>query len=108
MDRFIELVRNVDLGCMLSRAELTGIALLEFLRMGVPIIATDVGGIPDILELGAGQLVSPEISADDFAQHLARLIDDPEEMAELKHNAWRRRHNASWRRVIEDLRGVLS
>ena len=28
MDRFIEIVRNVDVGCMLSRAELTGIALL--------------------------------------------------------------------------------
>ncbi len=51
--------------------------------MGVPIIATDVGGIPDILELGAGLLVSPEISGDDLAQHLARLIDNPDQMAEL-------------------------
>jgi glycosyltransferase involved in cell wall biosynthesis len=108
IDRFIEVVGNVDIGCMLSRAELTGIALLEFLRMGVPIIATDVGGIPDILELGAGQLVSPEISADDLAQHLARLIDEPDQMAELKQSAWRRRHSASWRRAVQDLKGVLN
>jgi glycosyltransferase involved in cell wall biosynthesis len=108
IDRFIEILGNVDIGCMLSRAELTGIALLEFLRMGVPIIATDVGGIPDILELGAGQLVSPEISADDLAQHLARLIDEPDQMAVLKQKAWRRRHNASWRRAVQDLKEVLN
>jgi glycosyltransferase involved in cell wall biosynthesis len=107
MDRFIEIVRNVDIGCMLSRAELTGIALLEFLRMGVPIIATDVGGIPDILELGAGRLVSPEISAEELAQHLALLIDEPDRMAELKQAAWRRRHNASWRRVVGELKEIL-
>jgi glycosyltransferase involved in cell wall biosynthesis len=98
MDRFIEIVRNVDVGCMLSRAELTGISLLEFLRLGVPIIATDVGGIPDIVELGAG----------DLAQRLARLIDEPDQMAELKQSAWRRRHNASWRRAVQELKGVLN
>jgi glycosyltransferase involved in cell wall biosynthesis len=92
---------------MLSRAELTGIAPLEFLRMGVPIIATDVGGIPDILELGAGLLVSPEITADDLAQHL-RLIDEPDQMVELKQSAWRRRHKASWRRVVQELKRVLN
>jgi glycosyltransferase involved in cell wall biosynthesis len=108
IDRFIEIVGNVDVGCMLSHAESAGISLLEFLRMGVPIIATDVGGIPDILELGAGQLVSPQISADDFAQNLARLIDEPEQLAELKQTAWGRRHNASWRRVVQELKGVLN
>jgi glycosyltransferase involved in cell wall biosynthesis len=108
MNRFIEIVRNIDVGCMLSRAELAGISLLEFLRMGVPIIATDVGGIPDILELGAGQLVSPEISADDLAQSLAHLIDEPDKIAQLKQSAWRRRHNASWRRAVQELKGVLN
>ena len=76
--------------------------------MGVPIIATDVGGIPDILELGAGQLVSPEISADDLAQSLAHLIDEPDKIAQLKQSAWRRRHNASWRRAVQELKGVLN
>lgn len=108
MDRFIEIVRRVDIGCMLSRAELTGIALLEFLRMGVPIIATDVGGIPDIVELGAGQVVRREIPADELAQCLARLIDEPDQLAELRETAWRRRHNASWRRVVGEMKAVLS
>lgn len=108
MDRFIEIIRNVDIGCMLSHAELAGIALLEFLRMGVPIIATDVGGIPDIVELGAGHLVSPDISPGELAQRLARMLDDPERLAELQENAWGRRHNASWRRAVQELKRVLN
>jgi glycosyltransferase involved in cell wall biosynthesis len=107
-DRFIQIVRNVDLGCMLSRAELTGIAYLEFLRMGIPVIATDVGGTPDIVELGAGHLVSPEISATELAQHVAGLIDEPDQLAELQEEAWRCRHNASWRRVVQELKDVLN
>ena len=107
MGRFLEILRNTDIGCMLSRAETAGIALLEFLRIGIPVIATDVGGVPDIVELGAGQLVSPEIRASDLAEHIARLLDEPERLAELKQSAWRRRHNASWSRVVRELRSVL-
>ena len=107
-DRFIEIVRSIDIGCMLSRAELTGIALLEFLRMGVPIIATDVGGIPDIIDLGAGHLVPPGISPGDLAQRLSVIFDEPERLAELQENAWRRRHNASWRRAVQELKEVLN
>jgi glycosyltransferase involved in cell wall biosynthesis len=107
IDRFLKIIRGLDIGCMLSRAELTGIALLEFLRLGVPVIATDVGGIPDILELGAGQLVSPDIRANDLAERLARLVDAPERLEELRQNAWRRRQNASWRRVVRELKDVL-
>lgn len=108
IDRFIEIVCNIDVGCMLSRAETAGIALLEFLRMGIPVIATDVGGIPDIVKLGAGHLVPPEIRASDLAEHFARLLDEPDRLAELQESAWRRRQNASWRRVVRELKGVLN
>jgi glycosyltransferase involved in cell wall biosynthesis len=108
IDRFIEIVRNVDVGCLLSRAETSGIALLEFLRFGVPIIATDVGGIPDIVELGAGVLAPAEISAENLAQLLACLIDEPDRLAELRERAWRLRYNASWRRGVAALAEVLA
>lgn len=107
MDRFTEIIGNVDVGCMLSRAEMAGVALLEFLRMGVPVIATDVGGIPDIIELGAGHLVPPAISSNELAQLFASLIDKPDQISELKQSAWRRRRNASWQRVVKELIAVL-
>jgi glycosyltransferase involved in cell wall biosynthesis len=107
MDRFLEILRNTDVGCMLSRAETAGIALLEFLRIGIPVIATDVGGVPDIVELGAGELVSPETGPSDLAEHLARLLDNSDRLDELRESAWRRRQTASWRRVVRELKDVL-
>ena len=107
MDRFVQIVGAVDIGCMLSRAELAGVALCEFLRLGVPVVATDVGGIPDIVALGAGQLISPGASAEDLASLLASYITDRKGLLELQHEAWVRRHNASWKRAVAGLRLVL-
>jgi glycosyltransferase involved in cell wall biosynthesis len=108
MDRFLRVIRDIDIGCMLSHAELTGIALLEFLRMGKPVIASDVGGIPDIVQLGAGELIAAASAASELAERLARLIDDPEQLRELQSAAWHRRRNASWRRVVRELKNVLN
>jgi glycosyltransferase involved in cell wall biosynthesis len=105
--RYMEIVGNVDLGCLLSRAEFSPIALIEFLRLGVPVLATNVGGIPDIIELGAGLMVPADSSADHIASVLGRLIDEPECLLELKQRAWERRLNASWRRVVTELKRVL-
>jgi glycosyltransferase involved in cell wall biosynthesis len=107
IDRFVEVVAGADLGCMLSRAETAGIALLEFLRLGIPVIAADVGGIPDIVQLGAGELFSPEIPADELAERFVRFIDKPDRLAELRETAWQRRRNASWRRPVRELKAVL-
>jgi glycosyltransferase involved in cell wall biosynthesis len=103
IERFIEIVSALDLGCMLSRAELAGIALLEFLRLGVPVIASDVGGIPDIVALGAGELVRPDITAEELAAIFTRLIEDRDRLQRLQRLAWEKRHRASWKRVIDDL-----
>jgi hypothetical protein len=60
------------------------------------------------VELGAGQLVMPEIRAADLAQYFARLVDEPHWLAELQESAWLRRKNASWRRVVRELDVVLN
>jgi hypothetical protein len=36
------------------------------------------------------------------------MADEPDRLAELQEKAWRRRHNASWRRAVQELKLVLS
>jgi glycosyltransferase involved in cell wall biosynthesis len=55
---FVRAVGSVHLGCLVSRSELAGISTLEFLRLGVPVLGTDVGGATDILARGGGRLWS--------------------------------------------------
>jgi glycosyltransferase involved in cell wall biosynthesis len=62
-----------------SRAESLPYVVLEAAAAGLPIIATDVGGVPEIFGAQASRLIPP----DDIAAligSIAAAIDDPEQM----------------------------
>ena len=58
------------------------VSLLEAMSVGVPVIGTETGGIPDLLGDGAGLLV-PERDAEALAAALSRVLADGELRAEL-------------------------
>lgn len=58
------------------------VSLLEAMSVGVPAIGTETGGIPALLEDGAGLLV-PERDAAALADALERVLGDPALRAEL-------------------------
>lgn len=60
-----------------SRSEGLGSAVLQALAMGVPVIASDTGGLPDALAHGGGLLVAPE-SPLELAAGVGRLLEDAE------------------------------
>ncbi len=104
---FIKAIRSVDLGCQLSRAELLGVAMLEFLRVGVPVIATNVGGMPDVLQDGGGVMVPADISIEQLVEELQHLITDPTRYQALRQAAIRRAEWASWRRTAHEMDAIL-
>ena len=55
----MQLVRSFHFGCLFSSAEAYGIANLECLRLGVPVLASRVGGIPDTVRDGLAYLFEP-------------------------------------------------
>ena len=68
--------READLMIMTSEWEGTPNALLEAMACGVPVVATRVGGIPEILTAGRGLLTEPQ-DEDGMTAAVVRLIDDP-------------------------------
>ncbi len=55
-----------------------GVALIEAIAVGLPVIGTNIGGIPEVIEDGAnGILVSP-VNSEELAQAFEKLIDDKE------------------------------
>lgn len=64
-----------------SRAEAMPYIVLEALAAGMPMVATAVGGIPEIFPAGSPALVMPEASA--LADRMAAALTDPAAFAAL-------------------------
>jgi glycosyltransferase involved in cell wall biosynthesis len=65
-----------------SRMDPCPLALLEAMAVGLPVVATRVGGIPEQVGPGAGVLVTSE-DVDGLADAVLRLADSPELRAAL-------------------------
>jgi len=78
--------RAADLFVLPSRHEGWGIAYVEAVRWGLPVVGTTAGAIPEAVPAGAGVLVPPD-DLDALTAALARLLDDRAEFARLSAGA---------------------
>jgi len=75
----------VDVLCMPAREEAFGMVFLEAMAMRKPIIATDLGGIPEVVTEGRnGLLVRPE--PEPIASALITLFRDDELRSSIERN----------------------
>lgn len=74
---------GMDLFVLPSHHEGAPIALLDALAHGVPVIASAVGGIPDIIGASGGAVLVRERDAASWASALGNALAHPEEMARI-------------------------
>lgn len=103
------MLRSADVLVVPSRwAEPSGLTAMEGLATGLPVIASRVGGLPDLVG-SAGVLVEPDDPAA-LAEAIATLADDPgaRRLASQRARDHAIAHDWSWawsnlRRVLEEL-----
>ncbi len=84
-----------------------GVVLIEAAEMGLPLVGSDVGGIPDVVVHGESGLLAPPGDPRALAERLRTLADDPDLARRLVAGARdRTRRMFSWDVVIPHLVGI--
>lgn len=102
----------MSVSVLTSRSEGLSITLLESMAHGLPVVATDVGGNPELVEEGRTGFLVPLHDRREFADRVAELLEDPG-LRERMGSAGRRRALESFdldrtaRRYSELYREVL-
>jgi glycosyltransferase involved in cell wall biosynthesis len=60
-----------------TRTEGVPQSLLQALAAGVPVVASDIGGVPEVVVDGVTGLLAPQGSADGLAGRIEAVLDDP-------------------------------
>lgn len=81
-------ISNTDIFLFPTKLELFGIVLLENMQFGIPIVASAIGSIPEILDFGNAGLLNENFeSADEFAKLVERLIVNNDLRDSISNNA---------------------
>lgn len=76
-DRVMELLMQAHVFCFPTASEGFPKAVIEALACGLPVIATRVSVLPDLIQQGCGVLLN-ELSSDELARAVSYILDDPE------------------------------
>lgn len=94
-----------DVFTMPSRTDSFGIVFLEAWLNGVPVVAADAGGVPDVVEHERSGLIVPFAAPDALAEAFARLLADRDLRARMAAHGARRVHERfTWDAVYARVR----
>ncbi|HWE03808.1 MAG TPA: glycosyltransferase family 4 protein [Tepidisphaeraceae bacterium] len=103
MRELIEAIDTFAIGCLPSYAEPLGISTLEAIRLGVPVMGTHVGGIPDCVPADAGFILPADVSGEGIADAIETNVFDAGRYDELQRGAVSRMNEVTWARTVEQL-----
>jgi len=103
---------SMDIFVLASLTEGLPMALLEAMAAKRPVVATEVGAVPRVIEDGRSGLLVPPDNADALAEAIIRLLTDPQEahdLAQRGHERVKKEFSSKTmaRRYIEVYQDVL-
>ncbi|MGH9364127.1 MAG: glycosyltransferase family 4 protein [Thermoanaerobaculia bacterium] len=87
---------SADIFLTTNRIDNMPVAVLEAAAMGLPVVATEVGGIPDLLTDGETALLVPDDDPEAMAAAVRRLLVETDLAGRLSANGRRLAERSSW------------
>lgn len=82
-----DFLKNIDIFVLSSKEEGLGSSLIEAMAFGLPLIGTDSGGIPEIIDNGINGFVIPKENPQKLAQAILELISNKELYEKFSKNS---------------------
>ena len=84
LDTVAPLLAAADLFVLPSQTESFGLAALEALACGTPVLASRIGGLMEVIRDGVEGLLEPVGSVEAMARRAIDLLKDPQRHAEMR------------------------
>jgi len=97
-----------DVFVLVSRSEAFGLVLIEARNAGCPIIATDVDGIPQVLDYGRAGLLVPPQDPDALAAAIRAMLSDDAARSDWGKRAQQGTEEFTIARLVQELNTVYA
>lgn len=82
-----EILKALDVFVMPSEQEGLGTSILDAMAAGVPVVASNVGGIPELVRHLESGLLAESGNSNQFAEYVSTILENPELRESLVKNA---------------------
>jgi glycosyltransferase involved in cell wall biosynthesis len=100
-EKAMTILAECDIYVLTSINEGLPTSLVEAMALGKPIIATNVGGVPEVIEDGINGLLVPPMSPERVAQAIMQLLNEPQLAKRLAAAATKSIEDYSWINVVK-------
>ncbi len=106
LENFTEVLQSSNVFLLPSESESFGLAALEAMSCGLPVVASNAGGIPEVVAHGETGFLSDIGDIQDMAKNVLRILNDPRLASELSVQARNRvLANFSREKLLADYEG---
>lgn len=85
-----ELLKIMDVFVLCSLSEAMPLSLIEAMASGTPVVATKVGGVPEVVDDGIDGILVPRVDPEALAEKIILLIKDKEKAKLFAKNAYKK------------------
>ncbi|WP_045835449.1 glycosyltransferase family 4 protein [Hyphomicrobium sp. 99] len=108
LSTFVRFIQSCHFTCLFSNAEAFGLSNRESLRLGIPVLARDIGGISDTMPNGCGHLFDASAQPEDVAVTIESYARNLDRYWALHSAVAARSEEFTWATAVGKLQAIWS